>query len=276
MLTGNDEYLEIAEAGTSYLRDHMKFVDTDNDVVYWYHGIQVEGDSEKKLFTSEFGDDYDAVPMYEQIYALAGPTQTFRVTGDRRIVSDIDGTMRLFDKFFRDHKRGGYYSHVDPILLSPHHDSLGPNTSRKNWNSVGDHAPAYLINLYLATGEERHRQMLERTFDAIVEHFPDPGVSPFVNERFHDDWSQDLTHGWQQNRAVVGHNLKIAWNLMRMHSALPKSAYRELATTIGDTMPAVGSDLQRGGWYDVMERTLRPGESWHRLAWHDRKAWWQQ
>jgi len=27
---------------------------------------------------------------------------------------------------------------------------------------------------------------------------------------FFDDWSKDQTWGWQQNRAVVGHNLKIA------------------------------------------------------------------
>jgi mannose/cellobiose epimerase-like protein (N-acyl-D-glucosamine 2-epimerase family) len=276
MLTGNEQYLEIAEAGTQYLRDHMKFVDTDNDVVYWYHGVRIDGERERKLLTSEFDDDRDAVPMYEQIYALAGPTQTFRITGDPRILADVDGTLRLFDKFFLDREGGGYYSHVDPILLSPHHESLGANASRKNWNSVGDHAPAYLINLLLATGEDRHRQMLERTFDTIVEHFPDPDASPFVNERFHTDWSSDHNHGWQQDRAVVGHNLKIAWNLMRMQSAVSKDSYEELATHLADSMPAVGSDLQRGGWYDVMERSLRPGELWHRLAWHDRKAWWQQ
>ena len=39
---------------------------------------------ERKIFTSEFGDDYDAIPAYEQIYALAGPTQTYRITGDPR------------------------------------------------------------------------------------------------------------------------------------------------------------------------------------------------
>lgn len=276
MLTGNEEYLAVAEAGTQYLRDHMKFVDTDNDVVYWYHGIQIDGDREKKLLTSEFDDDRDAVPMYEQIYALAGPTQTFRVTGDPRIAADVDGTLRLFEKFFRDHEHGGYFSHVDPILLSPHHESLGPNASRKNWNSVGDHAPAYLINLLLATGEQRHRDMLERTFDTIVQRFPDADDSPFVDERFHTDWSTDHGHSWQQNRAVVGHNLKIAWNLMRIRSVVDKDAYQRLAARIAKSMPAVGSDVQRGGWYDVMERDLRPGEHWHRLAWHDRKAWWQQ
>jgi len=260
MLTGNEDYLQVAELGTQYLRSHMRFVDTDNDVVYWYHGIQVEGDYEKKLFTSEFGDDYDAVPMYEQIYALAGPTQTFRVTGDRRIASDIDATLRLFEKYFRDHEGGGYYSHIDPIMLSPLHETLGPNQARKNWNSIGDHAPAYLINLLLATGEQRHADMLERAFDTIVERFPDYDVSPFVNERFHTDWSHDLEHSWQQNRAVVGHNLKIAWNLMRMHAFLPKPEYKDLAERIAGIMPPVGSDQQRGGWYDVVEQTGKPGE----------------
>ena len=47
----------------------------------------------------------------------------------------------------------------------------------------------------------------------IVEHFPDYENSAFVQEKFHEDWTQDHAWGWQQNRAVVGHNLKIAWNL---------------------------------------------------------------
>jgi len=276
MLTGNEDYLEVAEAGTEYLRRHMRFVDLDADVVYWYHGVKIEGDYERKLFTSEFDDDYDAIPMYEQIYALAGPTQTFRVTGDPRISADVEGTLRLFERHFRDHQGGGYYSHIDPVLLSPHHESLLANKSRKNWNSVGDHAPAYLINILLATGDRRHAEMLERTFDTIVEYFPDYDTSPFVNERFNQDWTHDLGHSWQQNRAVVGHNLKIAWNLMRMNAHTPKEAYRQLAEKIGGIMPAVGSDQQRGGWYDVVERVLEPGQEWHRFAWHDRKAWWQQ
>ncbi|HEX5120958.1 MAG TPA: AGE family epimerase/isomerase [Pseudonocardiaceae bacterium] len=275
MLTGDEDFLTVAERGTEYLREHMRFVDRDNDVVYWYHGIDVRGGTERKLFTSEFGDDYDAIPAYEQIYGLVGPTQTYRVTGDPLILDDIEGTLRLLRGFFRDSEQGGYFSHVDPILLSPHHESLGPNRSRKNWNSVGDHAPAYLFNLLLATGDERHAAMLEECFDLIVEHFPDPG-SPFVQERFHADWSPDRSWGWQQNRAVVGHNLKIAWNLMRMNSVRPKQAYVRLAEHLGRSMPAVGSDQRRGGWYDLVDREVPPGESKPRFVWHDRKAWWQQ
>ncbi|TDB64017.1 AGE family epimerase/isomerase [Arundinibacter roseus] len=275
MLTGQDEFLEGAELGTEYLRDHMRFFDQDDDLVYWYHGLKVEGQKETKLLTSEFGDDYDSIPMYEQIYALAGPTQTYRITGDPRIMFDIEKTIDLFEKYYKDNEQEGYFSHIHPISLDPREDSLAHNRARKNWNSVGDHAPAYLINLYLATGEKKYADFLEYTFDTITQYFPDYENSPFVQEKFFEDWSKDQTWGWQQNRAVVGHNLKIAWNLMRMQSLKSKESYQEFAEKIAALMPAAGSDQQRGGWYDVVERELKVNGH-HQFVWHDRKAWWQQ
>lgn len=276
MLTGKDIFLEAAEKGTAYLRDHMRFYDLDENVVYWYHGIDIKGDYEHKVFASEFGDDYDAIPMYEQIYALAGPTQTYRINGDPSIMKDIKMTMDLFDRFFLDTKGEGCFSHIDPITLDPRCESLGANRARKNWNSVGDHAPAYLINLWLATGDPIYKDFLAYTADCIVKYFPDYENSPFVQERFHEDWSHDKTWGWQENRAVVGHNLKIAWNLMRINNLVPNETYVALAKKIAELMPAVGMDRQRSGWYDVMERELKEGEEFCRFAWHDRKAWWQQ
>jgi mannose/cellobiose epimerase-like protein (N-acyl-D-glucosamine 2-epimerase family) len=276
LLTGDDRYLEGAEKGTEYLREHMRFHDAEEGIVYWYHGIDVHGEREEKVFASEFGDDFMAIPAYEQIYALAGPVQTYRVTGDPRILDDARLTVDLFDRFFLDRRQGGYFSHLDPVTLDPRSQSLGANRAKKNWNSLGDHAPAYLINFWLATGEERYGKMLEYTFDTIVEHFPDYDHSPFVQEKFYEDWSHDTTHMWQQNRGVIGHNLKIAWNLMRMYGLKAKDQYAALARRIGKVMPPIGSDQQRGGWYDVMERLKAPGEEWHRFAFHDRKAWWQQ
>jgi hypothetical protein len=175
-----------------------------------------------------------------------------------------------------DRDRRGYFSHIDPLALDPRSESLGNNRARKNWNSIGDHAPAYLINLWLATEDERYREFLKSTADCIVDFFPDYEHSPFVQERFHEDWSHDASWGWQQDRGVVGHNLKIAWNLMRIDSLVPDPRYVQLAERIAEVMPGVGMDRQRGGWYDVMERTRRQEEEFHRFAWHDRKAWWQQ
>ncbi len=247
LMTGDDRFLEGAEKGTEYLREHMRFYDMDENVVYWYHGIDVRGRREVKVFASEFDDDLDAIPAYEQIYALAGPIQTYRITGDPRIMRDAEMTADLFDRFFLDKSRGGYFSHLDPITLDPRSEALKDNKGKKNWNSVGDHAPAYLINLYLATGERRYADFLEHTFDTIADYFPDYEQSPFVQEKFHEDWSHDYHHKWQQNRGVVGHNLKIAWNLMRMHSLKPKQEYETLARRIAKEMPKVGMDKQRGG-----------------------------
>jgi anti-anti-sigma regulatory factor len=148
--------------------------------------------------------------------------------------------------------------------------------ARKNWNSVGDHAPAYLINLFLATGEEKYADFLAYTADTIQEHFRDYKNSPFVQEKFFEDWSHDEQWGWQQNRGVVGHNMKIAWNLLRIHHLRPDDKYVAFAREIARIMPGIGMDRQRGGWYDVMERKKGEGEEWHRYVWHDRKAWWQQ
>ena len=118
MMTGDEAFLEASEKGSQYLRDHMRFYDQDEDIVYWYHGIKVEGDKETKLLTSEFGDDYHSIPMYEQIYALAGPTMTYRLTGDPKIMWDIEKTVKIFEKY-KDNEKGGYFSHIDPIDLNP-------------------------------------------------------------------------------------------------------------------------------------------------------------
>lgn len=276
LMTGDDRFLDAAESGTEYLREHMRFVDTGEGIAFWYHGIDVKGRHERKILASEFGDDYDAIPAYEQIYALAGPIQTYRATGDPQILRDAEMTLNLFERHLKDTERGGYFSHLDPITLDPRSQALGENRAKKNWNSVGDHAPAYLINLWLATGEQRYADMLRYTADMIEAHFPDYEHSPFVQERFLEDWSHDTTWGWQQNRAVVGHNLKIAWNLMRIAQLAPNDRYIALARKIAEIMPTAGMDRQRGGWYDVMERLLGEGEETHRFVWHDRKAWWQQ
>jgi hypothetical protein len=41
---------------------------------------------------------------------------------------------------------------------------------------------------------------LASTAGTIENHFQDYDDSPFVQEKFHEDWSHDKTWGWQQNR----------------------------------------------------------------------------
>ena len=156
MLTGEEPFLEAAEKGTIPARSHAVLrPGRKHRLLVSRH--QRRRRRETRCLRSEFGDDFDAIPAYEQIYALAGPIQTYRVTGDPRILWDAEKTVDLFERFFLDNEKGGYFSHLDPITLDPRSRSPGRTTGRKkNWNSVGDHAPAYLINLYLATGEPKY------------------------------------------------------------------------------------------------------------------------
>lgn len=280
MLTGDERALEAATKGTEYMQRHFRFRNSSEGICYWYSQVDIQADgSTRKYLASQAGGNEggDSIPCYEQIYALAGPTQTFRLTGNKGILKDIEDTISFLHRYFKDHTdKGGYYSHIDPVTLSPHSEALGINQARKNWNSIGDHAPAYLINLWLATEKPEYADFLEYCFDLICKYFPDYDYSPFMNEKFHDDWSHDLTWGIHQARCVVGHNLKVAWNLTRMQSLKAKDLYRKFAHQIADIIPTAGSDRQRGGWYDMVERTLKDGEEFYRLVWHDRKAWWQQ
>ena len=173
-------------------------------------------------------------------------------------------TVDLFDSFFLDNgTQGGYFSHLDPITLRPTQPSRSaPNRGKKNWNSVGDHAPG-LPDQPLA-GHRRGRatpRCSNTPSTPSRRTSPTTRLSPFVQEKFHEDWSPGPARTcWQQNRAVVGHNLKIAWNLMRMYGLQAEGQVRGAGRArSARSMPAVGSDQQRGGWYDVVERSKLPG-----------------
>jgi len=244
--------------------------------------------------------------------------QYYRITLDWEVLDDIKRTVRTFNDFYLDleseygeYAYGDYFSHIDYVTMRWDNDSLEHNKSRKNWNSIGDHIPAYLINVILALdplpetdhGHEELRKflnickkILKTTSTIILEKFPDPNPNiPFVNERFFQDWKPDHNWRWQQNRAVVGHNLKIAWNMTRVANYYyfvaaqsddeTKQEAQEskqladklmgLANKLGASMAKVGIDLIRGGIFDTLERQPKNGMPIE-FPWNNTKDFWQQ
>jgi mannose/cellobiose epimerase-like protein (N-acyl-D-glucosamine 2-epimerase family) len=273
--TGDAWMIDAARRLVDYQRRMMRYQSPDGREVYWAHAVR----SGKPILASLSADDAGTIPLYEQIYAIAGLTQYWRVTGDPDVLDDIRRSIAFMDDHFWDSAsaeplRQGYFSHVDPATFDPAAVPAA-NRLRKNWNSVGDHLPAYLINLYLGTGDPVLLRRMRQLGALIVAHFPDPS-SPFVLERFNQDWTPDLGYAWQQDRAVIGHNLKIAWILTSLHSVTGDDGLMELARRCADGMMVHGEDLRRGGWYDVIQRHPDPRTGRYELVWHDRKAWWQQ
>lgn len=282
LMTGNDRYYQAARKGVEYQRDTFRTESFDGSFVVWSFG-QKNG---HKILPSQFDDDFNAIPLYEQIYALSGLTQFYRISNDWETLDDIQRTINFFNMRFLDREQRGYFSHVDYATFRSDTPSLGDNCNKKNWNSIGDHTPAYLLNLMLgidnipsaqfSTLYEECKKMQEEVADLIIEKFPDPNPDiPYVQERFYKDWKPDKTYRWQQNRAVVGHNLKIAWNLTRVFNLLGKREYLDFAVKLGDSMKIYGLDQIRGGWFDVVEREPKNNMPME-FTWHNRKAWWQQ
>ena len=139
-----------------------------------------------------------------------------------------------------------------------------------------------------------------RSLRLIVKMFPDTNPEiPFVNERFHANWHPDHKWGWQENRAIVGHNLKIAWNLTRVANyhlgevqkakAAEKNGHAKkvakhqskadsllkLAEKLGLAMAKVGIDQVRGGCFDAVEREPQNGMPVN-FTWGNTKDFWQQ
>jgi mannose/cellobiose epimerase-like protein (N-acyl-D-glucosamine 2-epimerase family) len=315
LLTGNERYLSAARAGVQYQRETFRSTSHDGKYCFWHFGKRKSSRGARLVVASENGDDRNTIPLYEQIYALAGLAQYYRVTQEWEVLEDMRRTVASFQDFYHDAEEfgysghGGYFSHLDYATMRPDVEPLGDNKLRKNWNSVGDHIPAYLVNLLIAldTNQIGRRdaqdietfaltceEILMETSRLIIEKFPDenPDV-PFVNERFHADWTPDHDWKWQKNRAIVGHNFKIAWNLTRVAhyfesraAKLPPSPYaaqwREhaekcmtMAIRLGDDMERVGIDPLCSGCFDAVERN--PGNAMPiEFTWGATKDFWQQ
>ena len=318
LLTGSRRYYLAAKAGVEYQRQTFRSLTHDGTQCFWAHGWRKLKTSSKLVIPSQNADDLNSIPLYEQIYALAGLAQYYRITQEWEVLKDIERTINAFNDFYLDDEKakdkgfpgnGGYFSHIDYATMRPDSEALGKNKLRKNWNSIGDHIPAYLVNILSALDplpigdnsgilvriRDKCRDMLEMTLGLIVEKFPDAS-NPYVNERFMDDWNPDHNYSWQQNRAVVGHNLKIAWNLTRCAYYLmcrekecmeagdkdkagkygtQAKCYIELAQNIGDKIATHGVDVIHGGLFDTVEREPANGMPLE-FAWSNTKDFWQQ
>ncbi|WP_152054320.1 AGE family epimerase/isomerase [Tautonia marina] len=315
LLTGQSRFLAAASAGVRYQREAFRFLCHGGTMCIWAFGRQGrDGNLTKIIYPSQNDDDKNQFPLYEQIYALAGLAQFFRITNDATVLSDIRGTIEAINYFFLNHddpEDRGYYSHIDYVERRPDAPVLGDNRGKKNWNSIGDHLPAYLINLLLAIDPlpqlvdggraatedltklvKTCHEMLRETSELIVEKFParerdgrpkeGRDGSVFVDERFESDWTPDHNWRWQKNRGIVGHNLKIAWNLTRvanyhLQREESQAARRalELAEQLAMDMAVHGLDRHRGGCFDAVERMPSNGMPYE-ITWMPTKDFWQQ
>lgn len=315
LLGGDERYFRAAKAGVEFQREAFRSYSTDGRFCFWLHARKRDRHGIYDVLPSVQGEDAGTIPLYEQIYALAGLAQYYRITNDWETLQDIRLTLRTFNALFSDKSNGelhqGFFSHIDPVtfrwdssnLKHSGADGTTDNQAKKNWNSIGDHLPAYLINLILAIdplpvsvddSDAAQRdadldelranaiEILDVTSRLILEKFPEEGNS-YVNERFDRDFKPIHDWGWQQNRAVVGHNLKIAWNMTRVANYFKAKCDHQraeklfaLAKRLGKEMSLYGIDRIRSGVYDTVERERTDQNVSTQFGWFNTKDFWQQ
>lgn len=308
LMSGEERFFSAAKAGIDYQREAFRSVSADGRFCFWLHARMRDRNGRFEVLTSLNDEDINSLPLYEQIYAIAGLAQFYRITNDWEILYDIRRTIASFNQFYADRGANGildgYFSHIDGVEFSWKSSKLDERGTRaqKNWNSIGDHLPAYLINLLLALEplpeiedcedkeaiindlnqfKQNAREILDTTARLIVDKFDQPG-NPYVCERFDRDWHPNFSWGWQQNRGVVGHNLKIAWNLTRVANFY-KSEGRDadadklskFANRLGQDMAKLGIDQIRSGAFDTVERHPSNGNPVE-FPWLNTKDFWQQ
>lgn len=307
LITGDERFFLAARSGVEYQREAFRSISADGRFCFWVHARVRDRNGRFDAFASLFEEDRDTLPLYEQIYALAGLAQYYRITSDWEVLYDIQRTISAFNKFWADPPDdggNGYFSHIDPVEFSPDSAMLDRTRTRlqKNWNSLGDHLPAYLINILIALDplpklgddpDDREfardlfafqqicRHLLDATAHLIAEKFPQAD-NPYVCERFDQNWNPNYGFGWQQNRGIVGHNLKIAWNLTRVSNYYRSQGRLDEALTMSEValklardMALLGIDQIRSGVFDALERNPQNGMP-VQFAWLNSKDFWQQ
>ena len=101
-LTGEDRFLHAAMAGVAYQREAFRSISADGRFCFWLHARKRNREGRIDIFASLFAEDQGTLPLYEQIYALAGLAQYYRISNDWEVLHDIQRTLNTFETFFAD------------------------------------------------------------------------------------------------------------------------------------------------------------------------------
>ena len=89
LLRGNKRYLSAASAGIRFQREAFRSLSHDGQHCFWAYGRRKQKYGTEWKLLSENGDDAGTIPLYEQIYALAGMAQYYRITNDWEVLEDF-------------------------------------------------------------------------------------------------------------------------------------------------------------------------------------------
>lgn len=242
LLSGNSEHLQQAEALVDFMIEHG----WDERYGGWYNAVSREGavsDSTKDLFM--------------QIYAATGLTLYYTATRSERALRYVEATNRMLEDHAWDETHGGYVNAL--------HRDLSVKDAHKDFTPQGATLSGHLLYLYHATRDPAHLDQIERVIDVMRGPMREPGP-PWIYERFAADW-QFLPDSPKNSSLNVGHNIELAWLLLRLHTLTETNAYEREALRLSDALRDRALTAS-GAWVThLMLPDLQPATE---------SSWWMQ
>jgi len=251
LMNGQTAHLQQARTTFDFMVEHG----WDERFGGWYNAVRPSGavaDSSKDLFM--------------QIYATTGLALYYIVTRDSVAKEYLARSRRFMKEHAWDEQHGGYV------------DVLARNGSVKS--AVKDFSPqlaplsGYLLYLYPATRDSTYLREAERIMDLTLTHMQ--GDRGWIRERFARDWTF-LPNDSKNSHLNVGHNLEVAWLLLRLHALTGTNQYRREGLALADTLLEHAFHDETGAWRHKLKRTdpSQPLDS-DRKETPDTAVWWVQ
>lgn len=230
LMTGEESYLRIARNTVDFLIEHA----WDGEFGGWYDILDRNGNPLERTKDS-----------FVQVYAITGLVMYHIVTGDLDVLRYIEQANQLLETRTWDGESGGYVKGLER--------NLEVKVPIKDFASQAAPVSGYLLYLYLATGEERYLEQMERVAGVIRKRMVDP-ESGWVLETFDRQWKYLPSVAADGTEINVGHNIETAWIFLRLFLITGKQDYRQTALRLADRLHQYGWDPDRGVWYEAIGR----------------------
>ncbi len=229
LLSGDDAHLRRAEAALDFMIEHG----WDEEHGGWYNAVSRSGEvvnANKDLFM--------------QIYATTGLALYSIVTRDKRAQTYLRRSRQFMAEHAWDEEHGGYV------------DVLNRDGSVKK--DVKDFSPqlaplsGYLLYLYPAFRDPGTLRRAEEIMGLTLTHMQDE--RGWIRERFAKNWTF-LPDDDKNSHINVGHNLEVAWLLLRLHALTGDDAYRVEGLALTDQLLEQAFHAETGAWRADLKRT---------------------
>ena len=229
MMSGRESHLEQARRALGFMIEHG----WDEEYGGWYNAVRPSGkvvDAEKDLFM--------------QTYAATGLALYWIVTREERARTYLDRTRRFMNEHAWDDQHGGY---VDVLRRDG-----SVKEARKDFSPQLAPVSGYLLYLYSATRDTTYLRKAERILDLTLTHMRDE--RGWILERFSRDWTFRPDDG-KNSHINVGHNLEVAWLLLRLYDLTGTPSYRRTGLALTDQLLDRAFQSDTGAWRSKLRRT---------------------